>query len=701
MDLDAVKEDGLKFLSVLKLGVEGLDVASNDSRYRQAGKVLAEFELLEDAAYEAAPALAEPNLEPPFGAELLLRHRGNLAAVVADDRFEDHVTAALGLSSYERAVHDEDGARYEWVDPADSDEARSRIRETAAWIRQTLEAQLGEKISARLHEIVPPVDREDIPGQVTQVRQSFDTISDVPLRTWINVSGIPYELATSPYDVAMPFMDVQLLSRAPSPFAGTTLIHIGYSGASTDWLVVPDEQPITRAEEDVDTVAFTSVDPPRLEAVDLLDPAGPPGSHLLLTGNGRYLTGSTANQPMTAFGRIIEQRPAAGDELLVTIDTDLGRAELYVDPRVEQANARMWMPPTPSAITASDAGAEMREGDIGSGWDTTEDTDWVPVHAQPRAGTLVSWNDGEKPEDVFRAAYIATERWNGWAKPYFDQDECLRLAARQTTDGERTQYEYDAGRNIWQEVNVEEDYRADCKTRVVDGQLCHELGSGFTWYEVKLPEDDDIEEGLNFAVTSRTEPWVPADHVIAPVDPPAGRMDAVELDKLPPGAVLHAVHTPAVAWIKTSEQTWANYSNWPAPPTGPDTLVRITNGDLMRGTTQFESYPPGPAGPTPQMPSSPGPAKERQVFGVEYLKAGSVIINDAGDRARIDRVMRNGDEFHIRLTAQDGTAGKLTVNAGKQFQGHLPQETTATSNPVADVEPAPTVLPDTSGPGLF
>lgn len=121
----------------------------------------------------------------------------------------------------------------------------------------------------------------------------------------------------------------------------------------------------------------------------------------------------------------------------------------------------------------------------------------------------------------------------------------------------------------------------------------------------------------------------------------------------------------------------------------------------MRGTTQFESYPPGPAGPTPQTPSSPGPAKERQVFGVEYLKAGSVIINDAGDRARIDRVMRNGDDFHIRLTAQDGTAGKLTVNAGKRFQGHLPPETTATSNPVADVEPAPAVLPDTRGPGLF
>ena len=354
-----------------------------------------------------------------------------------------------------------------------------------------------------------------------------------------------------------------------------------------------------------------------------------------------------------------------------------------------------------------------------------ENTDWEQVPATPRPIILVSWSDGEKPEDIFRATFVAPERWNGWAKPYFDHDESLRLAARQAADGERTQYEYDAGRNIWQEVNVEEDYRADCKSRVVDGVLCHELGSGFTWYEVNAGNDaeyldDDWEPSVE---NSRATGWVPADPdesapaqpqsqsrwvlpipeelAGTPVDPPSGRMHATELDNLPTGAVLHAVSTPDLAWIKTSEQKWANYSNWPAPPTGPDTLIRITNGDLMRGTTQFESYPSGPAGPEPRMPSNPGPEKDSQVFGVEYLKAGSVIINDAGDRARVDRVMRNGGEFHIRLTAQDGTAGKLTVTAGKQFHGHLPPETTATSNPVADIEPAPTVSPDTNRPGLF
>lgn len=562
----------------------------------------------------------------------------------------------------------------------------------------------------------------------------FDNIADVPLRTWINVNGLPYDVATSAYDSAMPFVDVELIARSESPFPGTTMIHIGYSGTSTDWLIVPDEQSITVADEDLLTTPVFAVDPPKLEAVDLLDPAGPPPSHLLLTGNGRYLTGSTVNQPMTAFGRIVEQRPAAEGKLLVTIDTDLGRAELYVDPRIEQANARVWMPPTPSATTVSNEEVEMPEVEIEAGWDTTEDTDWASVQAQPRPGIPVSWSGGEKPEDIFRAAYVATERWNGWAKPYFSQDECLRLAARQAADGEHTQYEYDAGRNIWQEINAEEDYRADCKIKVVDGQLTHELGSGFTWYEVTTSVDDaDIEDELGVsATTSREAGWVPtdtdgstaagwtpetpeqdvrgrlvppvpADLANTPVGPQSGRMDTAELDKLPAGAVLHAVSTPDVAWIKTSEQTWANYSNWPAPPTGPDTLIRITNGDLMRGTTHFESYPAGPAGPEPRTPSSHGPAKERQVFGVEYLKTGSIIVNDAGDRAHIDRVMRTGDEFHIRLTAQDGTTGKLTVKAGKQFQGHLPPETTATPQTAADAEPAPAVLPtnDGSGLGLF
>ncbi|WP_024821110.1 hypothetical protein [Arthrobacter sp. 31Y] len=96
----------------------------------------------------------------------------------------------------------------------------------------------------------------------------------------------------------------------------------------------------------------------------------------------------------------------------------------------------------------------------------------------------VSWSGGEKPSEIFTAAYVPAERWNGWAKPYFSQDECLRLAATQAEFNDSLKFEYDSARQVWQEFNEEEDYRSDCRTMLVDGVPCHQIGSGFTWMEL-------------------------------------------------------------------------------------------------------------------------------------------------------------------------------------------------------------------------
>lgn len=95
----------------------------------------------------------------------------------------------------------------------------------------------------------------------------------------------------------------------------------------------------------------------------------------------------------------------------------------------------------------------------------------------------VSWSAGEKPSEIFMATHVPADRWNGWAKPYFSQNECERLAVTQADYGDSLHFQYDEARNVWQEFNEEEDYREDCRTIVVDGELCHQIGSGFTWLE--------------------------------------------------------------------------------------------------------------------------------------------------------------------------------------------------------------------------
>ncbi|GAB2714184.1 hypothetical protein ACX801_17940 [Arthrobacter bambusae] len=99
----------------------------------------------------------------------------------------------------------------------------------------------------------------------------------------------------------------------------------------------------------------------------------------------------------------------------------------------------------------------------------------------------VSWGDGENRSQIFTAAHVPAERWNGWAKPYFSQHECERLAATQADFNDSLKFEYDPDRKVWQEFNAEEDYREDCRAMIVHGETCHQIGSGFTWLE--LPDE--------------------------------------------------------------------------------------------------------------------------------------------------------------------------------------------------------------------
>lgn len=115
----------------------------------------------------------------------------------------------------------------------------------------------------------------------------------------------------------------------------------------------------------------------------------------------------------------------------------------------------------------------------------------------------VSWSGGEKASQVFTAAYIPADRWNGWAKPYFSQEECQRLAATQADFNDSIHFEYDPDRQVWQEFNEEEEYREDCRTRVVDGELCHQIGSGFTWLECTDQSPQSVVESERPAETVR------------------------------------------------------------------------------------------------------------------------------------------------------------------------------------------------------
>lgn len=132
----------------------------------------------------------------------------------------------------------------------------------------------------------------------------------------------------------------------------------------------------------------------------------------------------------------------------------------------------------------------------------------------------VSWADGDKSTEIYVAAFIPTQRWNGWAKPYFSQSECLRLALTQAAFDDSLKFEYDPVREVWQEFNDEEDYREDCPSMFVGDEVVHQVGSGFTWMELPdspqrtEPEMPDAVVGkVRSAADALRRPYTPTPYV--------------------------------------------------------------------------------------------------------------------------------------------------------------------------------------------
>lgn len=121
----------------LLLGVEGCSTQANQLRAHRASHLLADHASRSDRAYRAAPQSQEPQVEAPFAARMVLDAGGDLRQVVEHPRFIDVVLDDMGHWG-EQVVNDEDGPRYERVDPTAED--RADAVDEAARIRGVLDS---------------------------------------------------------------------------------------------------------------------------------------------------------------------------------------------------------------------------------------------------------------------------------------------------------------------------------------------------------------------------------------------------------------------------------------------------------------------------------------------------------------------------------------------------------------------------------
>ncbi|WP_157357187.1 hypothetical protein [Arthrobacter sp. U41] len=507
---------------------------------------------------------------------------------------------------------------------------------------------------------------------------SFNHIEDVPLGAVIDVEGSPYDLVTDEKYRTSIYGEVRLLGRSYAYFTGSTMIHVDH-GSSTDWLIVPNEQQIIMIEPPAPGLEIPVVPAPRLQLLDLSDRWNLPGGNVLITGVRRSPYGLVDPVRQTLMGTIQGLYPAPDRQVLVALATDDGEQQLLVDAAIELSNAKAWVlpgtPPDPTLWDVLERGEQRANPESnGSGG-----TDWDAVSAEPplTPETLVTWDDSQDPANNFNAAFIDENRWNGWAKPYFGQEECIRLAAHQIAAGETTQYDYDAARDVWQEINPEEGYRADCRTKEINGSRCHELGSGFTWLEVTPELTSEENETLLGPASARVGAMRGALAGVGERPSGAHLWAEQELDQLPVGAVMHSENVN-LAWIKTEMKVWANYENWRSSPIASAELAYISGGELRKGTGYFEDLATGRAvlPSLPLDPEQPPTAVKAEVrterpeatrVSVLGLKKGSLIVNDAGAVAKVERVLRSGDDVHLRVRNEHGQLGKLTVAPDKHF----------------------------------
>lgn len=127
------------YADALTLGVRGIDADVLARRAEVARAVLAEQSRRVDAAYRGA-AGAEPDVPAPFGTTLVLQHGGDLNAVLGDPMFAATLQQQMGLGHGAEYVNDEDGARWESIEPTAEDIGQSATEATR--IRSAL-AEMG------------------------------------------------------------------------------------------------------------------------------------------------------------------------------------------------------------------------------------------------------------------------------------------------------------------------------------------------------------------------------------------------------------------------------------------------------------------------------------------------------------------------------------------------------------------------------
>lgn len=117
-ELDRVKQGVELITQTLKLGVEGHLPENNLERGQKAAAHVAAFAAVEEAAYKTASPQQEPQLIPPYAAELVNGCEGDLVAVIEHPGFQDFVLHSLQLEPYEQQLSiTEDGPEYGYIFP--------------------------------------------------------------------------------------------------------------------------------------------------------------------------------------------------------------------------------------------------------------------------------------------------------------------------------------------------------------------------------------------------------------------------------------------------------------------------------------------------------------------------------------------------------------------------------------------------------
>ncbi|MBN9748565.1 hypothetical protein DMP23_47595 [Amycolatopsis sp. A1MSW2902] len=119
------------------LGIDGSSATANAQRADRAQTILAEAAARENEAYGQAHWMNEPRM-PDVKLVHLVAEAGGDVQAIASDELRDVVMSALDAHGDESVVSDEDGTRYEGVEPMDDPAVAETVDNTLAQLREML-----------------------------------------------------------------------------------------------------------------------------------------------------------------------------------------------------------------------------------------------------------------------------------------------------------------------------------------------------------------------------------------------------------------------------------------------------------------------------------------------------------------------------------------------------------------------------------